>query len=105
VWSFTMYYRKSSEPVELKELSVENIELSFGGVQALADVSIGLSERIILGIIGPNGAGKTCVLNSISGFYRPQRGREALQAKKKMVGLKDPPSRREHPLALSPIEF
>jgi len=97
-----MYYRKSSEPVALKALSVENIELGFGGVQALSDVSIGLSERIILGIIGPNGAGKTCVLNCISGFYRPQKGR---QAKKKMAGLKDLQSGSKHPLATSPIEF
>lgn len=40
----------------------------------LQDVSLALKKGEILGVIGPNGAGKTCLLNSISGFYRPQRG-------------------------------
>lgn len=56
------------------ELIVDNISLSFGGVQALVDVSLELKEQEILAIIGPNGAGKTCLLNCINGFYRPQKG-------------------------------
>ncbi|MFC1944905.1 ABC transporter ATP-binding protein [Chloroflexota bacterium] len=55
-------------------LKVENISLSFGGIQALADVSFELKRGEILGIIGPNGAGKTTLLNCISGFYSPQKG-------------------------------
>ena len=55
-------------------LRVENIFLSFGGVQALIDVSLEVKKEEILALIGPNGAGKTCVLNCISGFYKPQRG-------------------------------
>ena len=69
-----MYYAKSTEPIEMKELRAENINLRFGGVQALKDITIDLSERVILGIIGPNGAGKTSIMNCISGFYRPQSG-------------------------------
>jgi len=61
------------EPV----LSVDDLRLSFQGIQAIAGVSLTLASREILGIIGPNGAGKTSVLNCINGFYRPQRGREA----------------------------
>jgi branched-chain amino acid transport system ATP-binding protein len=53
---------------------VEKIDLSFGGVGALCGVSLELKEPQILGIIGPNGAGKTCLINCISGFYRPQKG-------------------------------
>ncbi len=56
-------------------LSVEGLFLSFGGVQALADVSFAVRRRSITGIIGPNGAGKTSLLNCVAGFYRPQRGR------------------------------
>jgi len=56
------------------KLKCENIDLSFGGIRAVVDVSIEVKEREILAIIGPNGAGKTCILNSISGFYHPQQG-------------------------------
>jgi len=70
-----MYARKSSSPVPLKDLRVMEISISFGGVEALRKVNVDITERMILGIIGPNGAGKTCILNCISGFYRPQKGR------------------------------
>jgi len=55
-------------------LSINNVSLNFGGVSALSDVSCEVREQEILAIIGPNGAGKTCLLNCISGFYRPQTG-------------------------------
>jgi len=56
------------------KLRIDNLFLSFGGVSALADVSIDIREKEILAIIGPNGAGKTALLNCINGFYKPQRG-------------------------------
>jgi branched-chain amino acid transport system ATP-binding protein len=56
-------------------LSVENVSLSFGGVQAIADVSFNIRNGEIRAIIGPNGAGKTSMLNVINGFYHPQQGR------------------------------
>lgn len=55
-------------------LKAEDIQLGFGGLEALAGVSIEVKEGELLAIIGPNGAGKTCLLNVISGFYRAQRG-------------------------------
>lgn len=55
-------------------LSVEALSLSFGKMQAVHDASFEVHQRDILAIIGPNGAGKTCILNCISGFYRPQEG-------------------------------
>jgi len=55
-------------------LKVEDLCLGFGGVVALQGVTFSVSKGEILGLIGPNGAGKTCVLNCISGFYRPHRG-------------------------------
>lgn len=57
------------------QLQVENIQLNFGGVAALLDVSLQVRQSEILAIIGPNGAGKTSLLNCISGLYHPQRGR------------------------------
>ena len=56
-------------------LVVERIDLSFGGVTALAEVSFEIREHEILAIIGPNGAGKSSMLNVINGFYHPQQGR------------------------------
>jgi len=56
-------------------LSVENVSLSFGGVNAVNDVSFDIRKGEIRAIIGPNGAGKTSMLNIINGFYQPQQGR------------------------------
>lgn len=56
------------------ELKIENLNLSFGGIKALDDVSCEVRKGTIYGIIGPNGAGKTSTLNCISGFYRAQKG-------------------------------
>ncbi|RLC69345.1 MAG: ABC transporter ATP-binding protein [Chloroflexi bacterium] len=63
-----------AEGVGQLKIKVENLSLSFGGVHALVDVSVDIRENEILAIIGPNGAGKTCLLNCISGFYKPQEG-------------------------------
>ena len=55
-------------------IQINNLSLSFGGVQALIDVSLEIKKKEILAIIGPNGAGKTALLNCINGFYKPQKG-------------------------------
>ncbi|MBX2839716.1 MAG: ABC transporter ATP-binding protein [Gammaproteobacteria bacterium] len=55
-------------------LRVDNVSLSFGGVNAISDVSFDILEGEIRAIIGPNGAGKTSMLNVINGFYHPQQG-------------------------------
>jgi branched-chain amino acid transport system ATP-binding protein len=55
-------------------LKVEGVNLSFGGIKALNDVSFEIREHEILAIIGPNGAGKSSMLNVINGFYHPQEG-------------------------------
>ena len=55
-------------------LVIEELNLRFGGVKALSDVSLDIREGEVMAIIGPNGAGKTSLLNSISGLYRPQEG-------------------------------
>ena len=56
-------------------LIVENVSLSFGGVQALDNVSIEFPKGQIIGIIGPNGAGKTTLLNVVCGILPPQTER------------------------------
>jgi branched-chain amino acid transport system ATP-binding protein len=60
---------------------VEGIQLSFGGVRAIADVGFAVNRGEISSIIGPNGAGKSSMLNVISGFYRPSHGRIFFEGK------------------------
>ena len=55
-------------------LSVQNVDLRFGGIHALRNVSFQARSGEITAVIGPNGAGKTSVFNTISGFYRPNAG-------------------------------
>ena len=62
--------RTLGEPI----LSMDNISLSFGGVNALSNISLHVREHEILAIIGPNGAGKSSLLNCINGVYHPSSG-------------------------------
>ncbi|MTI09507.1 MULTISPECIES: ABC transporter ATP-binding protein [Curvivirga] len=62
-------------------LSVNNIDLSFGGVKALTDISFNINKGEIRSIIGPNGAGKSSMLNVINGFYQPQVGHVRFKGK------------------------
>jgi branched-chain amino acid transport system ATP-binding protein len=57
------------------QMRIEELQLNFGGVTALHNISLDVRQSEILAIIGPNGAGKTSLLNCISGLYHPQRGR------------------------------
>lgn len=56
-------------------LQVENLSISFGGVQALFNITLAIKKGEIFSIIGPNGAGKTVTLNCINGLYKPDDGR------------------------------
>jgi len=55
-------------------LSVSNLSKRFGGLQAVADVSLDVTSGEICSVIGPNGAGKTTLFNMISGVLRPSNG-------------------------------
>jgi branched-chain amino acid transport system ATP-binding protein len=55
-------------------LKVENLSLQFGGVQAIADLSLKAYSGEVLAIIGPNGAGKTSLLNAVTRVFDPTGG-------------------------------
>jgi len=63
------------EQFDSLQLQVHNIQMSFGKVTALNDVSLQVRKGEIFSLIGPNGAGKTVMLNCISGLYQPKQGR------------------------------
>jgi branched-chain amino acid transport system ATP-binding protein len=67
-------------------LELEGLSKSFGGLQVIDDLDIGVNEREIVSVIGPNGAGKTTLFNLITGLYRPDAGRILLDGKD-LVGL------------------
>ncbi|MZR29405.1 ABC transporter ATP-binding protein [Sneathiella litorea] len=56
-------------------LSVEHLNMRFGGLLAVDELSFDVGRRDITALIGPNGAGKTTVFNCITGFYKPTEGR------------------------------
>ena len=56
-------------------LSVESLDVSYGNVQAVWDVSFGVEAGEILTLVGANGAGKTTLLKTVAGLLAPRRGR------------------------------
>jgi branched-chain amino acid transport system ATP-binding protein len=60
-------------------LAVENLEVAYGDVRALDDVSLEVAEGAIVAIVGANGAGKTTLIRTIAGMLKPVRGRITLR--------------------------
>ena len=56
-------------------LEVDNVSLSFGGVNAITAASFSVRRHEVKAIIGPNGAGKSSMLNCINGIYQAQEGK------------------------------
>ncbi len=68
-------------------LAVAGVNMRFGGLTAVGDLTMYVPRGAIVGLIGPNGAGKTTVFNVISGFYTPQEGRVLFEGAE-VTGLK-----------------
>jgi branched-chain amino acid transport system permease protein len=63
-------------------LTASGLAKAFGGVRALADVSLALEAGKVHALIGPNGAGKTTLVNILSGYYRPDHGHVAIDGRR-----------------------
>jgi branched-chain amino acid transport system ATP-binding protein len=68
-------------------LEIREVSASFGGVEALSELTVEFPPSKIVGIIGPNGAGKTTLLNAISGLIDISKGRILLDGES-LAGLK-----------------
>jgi branched-chain amino acid transport system ATP-binding protein len=71
-------------------LDVKNVTKRFGGLVAVKNLTMSLSQGELYGLIGPNGAGKTTIFNLLTGVYDPTEGTIELEGKR-VNGLK--PSR------------
>jgi branched-chain amino acid transport system ATP-binding protein len=67
-------------------LRVEGLRKSFGGVRAVAGVSLALARGEIRALIGPNGAGKSTLFNVLTGQLRPDAG-EVWFRERRLTGL------------------
>jgi branched-chain amino acid transport system ATP-binding protein len=59
-------------------LSVNDLQLTFGGLRVLIKVSFSVEKSTVTSVIGPNGAGKTSIFNCLTGFYKPTSGSMSL---------------------------
>ena len=63
-------------------LAVQDVVMQFGGLKALAGVSLDIRPGTIHGLIGPNGSGKSTMMNVLTGIYRPTSGRVAIAGRR-----------------------
>jgi branched-chain amino acid transport system ATP-binding protein len=68
-------------------LEIEGLAKSYGGVEAVKDVSLSVAAGEMVALIGPNGAGKSTCFNMINGQIRPDRGSIRMFGRQ-TVGLK-----------------
>ncbi|MGD8834826.1 MAG: ABC transporter ATP-binding protein [Desulfobacteraceae bacterium] len=59
-------------------LEIRNLYKSFGGLEALKDITFTIDRGAIIGLIGPNGAGKTTLFNCVAGIEKPTEGQIVL---------------------------
>jgi branched-chain amino acid transport system ATP-binding protein len=56
-------------------LTIENISVNYGAIEALTDISMRVEQGEVVTLIGANGAGKTTTLRTITGLLEPREGR------------------------------
>ena len=55
-------------------INIQHVTKSFGDVQALRDITLGINEGDFFGLLGPNGAGKTTLMRILCGLLSPDQG-------------------------------
>jgi len=62
-------------------LSLENVSVSYGAIEALTDINLHIEQGEVVTLIGANGAGKTTTLRTITGLLDPKEGRVMYEGK------------------------
>lgn len=81
-------------------LNVENIDVRYGAIHALKNVSISVGESEIVTVVGSNGAGKSSLLRAIAGTTKASKG--SISFKKQKINSLSAPSRVKSGLTLVP---
>jgi ABC-type branched-subunit amino acid transport system ATPase component len=68
----------SSNTQATPALTVSDVSVRFGGIDALSGVGFSAPCRSVTGLVGPNGAGKSTAFGVLSGLIKPSRGRVEL---------------------------
>ena len=74
-------------------LSIEGLNVAYGGLRALVDVTISVAAGQFVAIVGPNGAGKTTLFKAVSGIVSPTAGRITFDGQDLLAV---PPAERAH---------
>jgi branched-chain amino acid transport system ATP-binding protein len=56
-------------------LVIKGLRKTFGGLVALDNINLALKKGLMAVLIGPNASGKTTLINCVTGFYKPDRGK------------------------------
>jgi branched-chain amino acid transport system ATP-binding protein len=75
-----------SRPDGASLLAIRHLEVAYGDVQVLWDVSLTIAQGSITALLGPNGAGKSTLLKTVMGLRRPLRG-DIVFAGRRIAGL------------------
>ncbi len=74
-------------------LRIDGLNVAYGGLKALVDVSLAVEAGKFVAIVGPNGAGKTTLFKTVSGTVRPTAGRITFDGRDLLAV---PPPERAH---------